>query len=99
MLTGLTKAETELFMQYGGPQYARILGFNNTGRRLLSMMKKKSSLPVIVKAADFKNSCNKLLARMLEIEAFSTDMYVLGYKNPAFRKAGQEFTQNITVVK
>ncbi len=99
MLTGLTKAETELFMQYGGPQYARILGFNNTGRRLLSMMKKKSSLPVIVKTADFKNSCNKLLARMLEIEAFSTDMYVLGYKNPAFRKAGQEFTQNITVVK
>ena len=99
MLTGLTKAETELFMQYGGPQYARVLGFNNIGRRLLSMMKKKSSLPVIVKTADFKNSCNKLLARMLEIEAFSTDMYVLGYKNPAFRKAGQEFTQNITVVK
>ncbi len=99
MLTGLTKAEAELFMQYGGPQYARILGFNNTGRQLLSMMKKKSSLPVIVKTADFKNSCNKLLARMLEIEAFSTDMYVLGYKNPACRKAGQEFTQNITIVK
>lgn len=99
MHTGLTKAETELFMHYGGPQYARILGFNNTGRLLLSMMKRKSSLPVIVKTADFKYSCNKLLARMLEIEAFSTDMYVLGYKNPAFRKAGLEFTQNITVVK
>ncbi|MDF2986296.1 MAG: hypothetical protein K0R50_1806 [Eubacterium sp.] len=98
LLTGTTKADTDMFMYYGGPQYARILGFNQTGRQLLSKMKKSSTLPVITKASDFKTSCNHLLARMLEIEALSTDIYVLGYKNPAFRKAGQEFTQNRIII-
>lgn len=99
LLTGLTKKDNELFMEYEGPQYARVLGFNKTGRLLLSEMKKISSIPVITKTADFKNSCNKLLSRMLEIEAQATDMYVLGYKNPAYRKAGQEFTQNLVILK
>ncbi len=99
LLTGLSKTENEMFMDYGGPQYARILGFNNTGRQLLSGMKKSSELPVIMKAADFKSSCNKLLARMLEIEAFSTDMYVLGYQNSLWRKSGQEYTQNVIIKK
>lgn len=99
LLTGISKADLDRFMEYGGPQYARILGFNQTGRQLLSKMKKSSALPVITKAADFKTSSNKLLTRMLEIEALSTDMYVLGYKNPAFRKAGQDFTLNRVIIK
>lgn len=99
VLTGLTKSDMELFSQNGGPQYARILGFNQTGRELLSRMKKSSVLPVITKSSDFKNSCNRLLSRMIEIEAMSTDMYVLGYGAPASRCAGQEFTQNIVILK
>ncbi len=98
-LTGITKTDMELFMKYGGPQYARILGFNQTGRWLLSKMKKTSIIPAIMKTADFKTSCNSLLTRMLEVEAVSTDLYVLGYKNPVYRKAGQEYTQNISIIK
>lgn len=99
LLTGITKNDVGLFMQYGGPQYSRILAFNHTGRELLSEMKKTSLLPVITKASDYRNSCNSLLVRMLEIEARSTDMYVLGYRNPASRKSGQEFTQNIVICR
>ncbi len=88
----------DLFQQYGGPQYARILGFNNKGREILSKMKKNSVLPIVTKPVDYKSSCNRLLKRMLEIEAQGTDLYVLGYKNPAYRKAGQEYTQNIVLV-
>lgn len=94
-LTGLTSIESDKFMEYGGPQYIRVLGFNHNGKHLLSKINKTASLPVIIKSADFKNSCNPLLRRMLEIEAFSTDMYVLGYQNPLHKKAGQEFTQNV----
>ncbi|MCX7923390.1 MAG: nucleotidyltransferase [Clostridia bacterium] len=94
-LTGLTTPEFETFNKYGGPQYIRILGFNKNGRKLLSHINKNATLPVIVKTADFKTSCNPLLKRMLEIEAISTDLYVLGYQNSHFKKAGQEFTQNI----
>jgi predicted nucleotidyltransferase len=99
LLAGITKNDMDLFMKYGGPQYSRILGFNKVGRELLSKMKKSSSLPIITKPSDYKTSCNKLLTKMLEIEAQSTDMYVLGYKNSAYRKAGQEFTQNIVICK
>ena len=99
LLTGISKSDIELFMQYGGPQYSRILGFNHTGRELLSDMKKNSLLPIIAKTSDYRNSCNKLLARMLDMEARATDLYVLGYKKQVFRKAGQEFTQNIIIKK
>jgi len=95
LLTGLTADDFNLFNKYGGPQYIRVLGFNPKGRELLSVAKKRASLPIIVKTANFKNSCNPLVRRMIEIESFSTDMYVLGFNNPILRKSGQEFTRNI----
>jgi len=97
LLTGLTSNEFDNFNQNGGPQYIRVLGFNSKGRQLLSALKDTASLPVIVKAANFKNTSNPLVNRMLEIESHSTDMYVLGYQNPEFRYAGQEFTQNVVM--
>jgi predicted nucleotidyltransferase len=51
LLAGISKSEVELFMQYGGPQYLKILGFNRIGRELLSIMKKSSMLQVITKAS------------------------------------------------
>ncbi|QNU68569.1 nucleotidyltransferase [Ruminiclostridium herbifermentans] len=98
LLAGVTKDDMDLFQQDGGPQYARILGFNKRGREILTKIKKNSILPIVTKPVDYKNSCNRLLKRMLEIEAQSTDLYVLGYKNPAFRKSGQEYTQNIVII-
>lgn len=94
ILTGIKSKELLEFNLFGGPQYLRVLGFNNNGRRLLSKIKISASLPVIVKAADFKASSNPLLARMLQIEATSTDQYVLAFSNSIYKKSGQEFTRN-----
>lgn len=99
LLAGMKRFDMEQFMACGGPQYARILGFNEIGRQLLSLMKKKSSIPVITKASHYKTSDDSPILRMLEIEARATDTYVLAYKNPAFKKAGQEFTQNIIICR
>ncbi|AEV68873.1 nucleotidyltransferase [Acetivibrio clariflavus] len=99
IMTGLTSVDFDSFNKFGGPQYARVLGLNNKGRQLLSYMNKVSRIPIITKTADFTNSCNPLLRKMLKIEAFATDMYVLGYPNLLYRKAGQEFTQNVIVIK
>lgn len=95
LVTGLQKEEFDQFNHWGGPQYIKILGFNCKGRFLLSHIHKHATLPVITKAAHFKNSCNPLLKRMLEFETAATDQYVLTYRNPAHRTAGQEYTQNI----
>lgn len=99
LMTGFTSEEFDTFNKFGGPQYARILGLNNKGRQLLSKINKSSHLPIITKTANFSKSCNPLLKRMLEVESFATDMYVLGYSNPIYRKAGQEFTQNVIISK
>lgn len=49
--------------------YARILGFNDTGRLILKEMKKKSSIPIITKVS--KNNSNKLL----QLDIQSTKAY------------------------
>ena len=96
ILIGIKGKDLQSFIEYGGPQYIRVLGFNKKGRELLSKAKKKHAyLPIMVKTADFRNTCNPLLRRMLELEAQATDTYVLGYRNSWFRRAGQDFTQNI----
>lgn len=95
VITGLTEEEFSAFNCCGGPQYARVLAFNARGKELMRAISKNASLPLMVKTADYKNSCNPLLRRMLEIEAASTDLYVLGYRSSTARAAGQEFTQNI----
>lgn len=99
IMAGITSVDFDNFHKFGGPQYARVLGLNNKGRQLLSYMNKTSRIPIITKSANFTNSCNPLLRKMLKMEAFATDMYVLGYQNPLYRKAGQEFTQNVIVIK
>jgi hypothetical protein len=95
LLTGMKNSEFEQFNANGGPQYIRILGFNKKGRQLLSNARKKARLPIITKSADYKGSCNPLLTRMLDIEAASTDQYVLAFKNPEYGRSGLEFTGNI----
>ncbi len=56
------------------PQYARVLAFNSTGQKLLSAMKKTSSIPVITKVADAKPD-NDQFKEMLEKDILATDIY------------------------
>jgi predicted nucleotidyltransferase len=58
ILIGLSADDFRQFNSYGGPQYIRVLGFNKKGRDLLSAAKAKATLPIIVKTADYKKTCN-----------------------------------------
>ena len=98
ILLDITDEEFQCFNTHGGPQYIRVLGFNEKGRELLSKINKAANLPVIIKTSNFSNSNNLLLKRMLELEALTTDIYVLGYKNPGFRYSGQEYTENVIIM-
>ena len=93
LLIGLTNDSFEAFNGAGGPAYIRILGFNNTGRSLLSAIKGETKLPVITKTADFKNSALANVPEMLSLEARATDQYVLACKSPSMRISGSEFTR------
>ena len=99
LLSGLTQQDLNEFMVYGGPQYARILGFNNNGKELLSKAKRNSCIPIITKTKDALRTCNPLLKKMLEIENVATNNYVLAYKDSALRKSGQEYTSKLVIVQ
>ena len=98
LLTGLTQQDLQDFMAYGGPQYARILGFNNNGKELLSKAKRNSCIPIITKTKDALRTCNPLLKKMLEIENVATNNYVLAYKDSTLRVSGQEYTSKLVIV-
>ncbi len=95
LLIGLDSGIFGYFNSLGGPAYIRILGFNRTGRRLLSSIRGRTDLPVITKAADFKTSDIPGATEMLSLESNATNQYVLGCENPYFRTSGSDFTHNV----
>ncbi len=95
ILGGLTKEDNELFLSNDCPNYIKVLGFSKKGRNLLTLINTKSNLPLITNYSDLINFENDAAKRMLQIEAFSTNQYVLGYQNSKFKNSGQEFTQKI----
>jgi predicted nucleotidyltransferase len=89
LLMCLSHGESRRF-QRGGPAYIRALGANETGRKLLSLMREAASLPVISKASipkhrpDFSNDF-PYAARMMEIEHRATEIWEMLTDNPEIR--------------
>ncbi|HHU90754.1 MAG TPA: nucleotidyltransferase [Clostridiaceae bacterium] len=92
MLTGMTEEFLEELKCNGYAQYIRVLGFNETGRILLSEIKNKAQLPIITKPASYNNLDNKLAVKLFEHEVRSTNTYVLGYHDTKYKTGNQEYT-------
>ncbi len=91
VLLGITQDMLNTFQHYGGPQYIRVLGFNEKGRQLLRVAKKRASIPILVKTASYKQSCNPLLRQMIELDFLASDLYTLNYTNHSQRKGKMDF--------
>lgn len=77
--------------------YARVLGFNQNGKMLLSeitMRNPKINMVTSVKKYMDQNK-NKQLTEMLNTDIFSTDVYTLGYEYES--KANLDFTNKIII--
>lgn len=83
-----------------GPLYARVLSFNDNGRKILKNLQKSSSIPVINKTADFLNSKERdggrlsLLQEFLTIDTLASDVYVLGMPSSGSKRGGLDFLQS-----
>ncbi len=73
------------------PSYIRVLGMNSTGREVLKMMKKTSSLPIITKTADFNSD------PIFEAEIRVTEAAAL-CKTASPAPAGREYTQSPVIL-
>ena len=92
-LLGITKKDMQLSKTTA--PYVRVLGFNQNGQRLLSMIAEANpKLPLITSVKKFEESNkNKSLQTMLEKDIWATDVYTLGYEFDSW--AGLDYTQRL----
>lgn len=83
-LLNLNKEHILRFNHYGGPQYARVLGFNHKGREILKTLKSTSSIPLITNLKHY-NPQNEIATEMLNIDIRATNIYTLGSKKKSNR--------------
>lgn len=86
----ITKNDLDLFKTIG-PQYVRVLGFSEKGRKLISAIKKSCDIPLITNVSGYKKYGNEYLNKMIEMDILSTDVYVTAYKKPELKYGGQDF--------
>ncbi len=79
ILMGITNECMGTFQKLGGPQYIRILGMNDKGKKLLKVINQRTDLPLIVKPAAYKNIDNDILHRMIRFDFLATDLYSLHF--------------------
>lgn len=88
LLLNMTK--TEVFQK---PAYLRVLGFNQTGQKILKEMKKKASLPIIIRPARQRHLLEEQAQRMLALDCRATNLYYLGYALADLRKTNLDLLQ------
>lgn len=76
-LLSLSKDELTQFDESGGPQYLRVLGCNEKGKELLSIISKTSKLPIVTSVSKFLSNANDLQKRMLNKDILATNIYTL----------------------
>ena len=96
ILLGITKKDMQNSKKI--VPYARVLGFNQRGREMLSDICKinpKIQMITSVKKFTEKNT-NKLLKEMLEKDIFATDIYTLGYESDSW--ANLDYTNKLVII-
>ena len=63
-----------LYKEEGGCQYARVLGFSKDGAKLLTCIKRTSSVPLLTKLTQTEG-LSKTGLRMLRQDIFAADLY------------------------
>jgi predicted nucleotidyltransferase len=94
-LLGITRFDLEAASTYKVPPYARVLGFNQKGEALLKKISKTATIPILTSLKTAKESTDAFSNRVSQIEERACDLYVLGYQNTGFKKAGIDFTHPI----
>lgn len=74
ILLNIKDADMELFQKSGYAQYARVLGFRKDGRKLLSVIKKQSSIPLVTKLLR-QEALSDAGQRMMEQDIFAANLY------------------------
>ncbi len=90
VLSAFLGVDNSFFMQK--PEYVRVLGFNKTGEEIISVCRKKSEIPIVLKATEIKELSEKA-QKMFSLENKATDLYLLSLNKP--QECGLEYKANL----
>lgn len=95
-LLGITKKDVQASKRV--VPYARVLGFNEKGKLLLSgIAQNNPKMEVVTSVKKFMDSnTNKIYKRLLDIDIFATDVYTLGYRGDSM--ANLDYTKNMIMI-
>lgn len=74
ILLNIRTEDMNLYKEEGGCQYARVLGFSKDGAKLLTRIKRTSSVPLLTKLTQTEG-LSKTGLRMLRQDIFAADLY------------------------
>ena len=74
-LLNVSKINLDTFEKSGGPQYIRVLSFNEKGRNLLTNITATSSIPIITSVNKFLKDSNEIQKEMLLSDILATNVY------------------------
>lgn len=95
-LLGITKADMKLSKKI--TPYTRVLGFNEKGKELLSIISSsKTDTDIITSVKKYIDSNpSKNMKRLLEIDTRATDLYTIGYVKDSW--ANLDYTHNMVIL-
>ena len=95
-LLGIDKKQMEISKRI--TPYARVLGFNNKGKELISeMMNINPKLNIVTSVKKYIDAvANKNLKEMLEKDILATNIYTLGYYSDSY--ANLDYTNKIEII-
>ncbi len=101
ILLNITEKDLLKFDLAGGPQYFRVLGFNNRGRHLLKLIKERSSLPLITNLSNHYQSSyqpQNILQEMINYDLRANNIYTLAYQEEKFRQGNIDFKKRPVII-
>ena len=81
ILLNISKINLDTFESLGGPQYIRILSFNEKGRNLLKDITTTSSIPVVTSINKFLKDASEIQKEMLLSDILATNIYSIVTKD------------------
>ncbi|MGN0379377.1 MAG: nucleotidyltransferase family protein [Butyrivibrio sp.] len=95
IILGITADDITGVKASGCCSYARILGFNDTGRAFLSSVKKTSQIPIISNCKDDSSALNGISSRVFQIDKTSADIYNRIVYDISGRKIKDDFRSTV----
>ena len=95
-LLGITKQD--MLSSKKNLPYVRVLGFNDKGKELLSLISYKNpKIDIITSVKQFEETNkNKALKSMLEKDIFATNVYTLGYRSDSW--SNLDYTKKLVII-